>query len=836
MSLKKYNEKRDFDQTKEPKGKIKSSKKELVFVVQKHAASHLHYDFRLEMDGVLKSWAIPKGPSLNPDIKHLAILVEDHPYDYKNFEGAIPKGNYGAGHVIVWDKGTYSPIENENSEENEKLILNGFKKGHLSFTLHGEKLNGEFSLIKLKGKQENAWLLIKKEDSFASTEEILKNDTSVLSGLTLDQLAKNEKSLTSIDLTSENEPMEIAFQSPILATTATTAFDNKEWIFEKKYDGYRTIAVIDKNEINLFSRNQQLLSKDFQPITDDLKNINHSVIIDGEVVIEDENGQSNFQMLQNYIKTGKGELKYYVFDLLNLDHNDLRNLKLIERKELLQLLLEQNKLSKTFYSKHIEEKGIAFFEKSTELKEEGIMAKKATSTYLTGKRTADWLKIKNHLQDEAVIVGITKSKNVTDTFGALLLAQYSNTNLKYIGKCGSGFTQQSLKDLFNTFQPYFTDKSPLPEKISIREEIQWLVPHFVCSVKFSQWTNNKRLRHPVFLGIRTDKNLKDITTEDQTDNIENQLESTKKDKFQKGNTNLEVKIGGQVLKLTNLNKIYFPEQGISKGEIIHYYSEITELILPYLKDRPESLNRFPNGIDSPNFYQKDIDTDKVPSWLATQKIVSDSNKSEIDYLICNDKETLIYMVNLGCIDFNPWNSTIQNLDKPDWMVIDIDPDNDNFQEVIETALKVREVLDNLEVESYCKTSGASGMHVYVPLAGKYSYESVKIFANIVAREVQSGLPDITTLNRSIKKRNHKIYIDYLQNRKGQTIAAPYSVRPHVRATVSTPLEWSELNNTLRPSNFTIKNVLKRFEKKGDIWKPVLGDGIDMKSIIEKYNA
>ena len=275
---------------------------------------------------------------------------------------------------------------------------------------------------------------------------------------------------------------------------------------------------------------------------------------------------------------------------------------------------------------------------------------------------------------------------------------------------------------------------------------------------------------------------------------------------------------------------------ISKGELIHYYSEVSDYILPYLKDRPQSLNRFPNGIESTNFYQKDIDLDKSPKWLKTEKVYSDSNDKQIDYLICNDKETLIYMVNLGCIDFNPWNSTIKNLENPDWMVIDIDPDDDNFEEVIKTALMVREVLDNLEVESYCKTSGATGMHVYVPLGGKYNYESVKIFAQIIAREIQSKLPETTTLERSIKKRNHKIYIDYLQNRKGQTIAAPYSVRPHAGATVSTPLEWSEVQLKMRPRDFTIKNALKRFERKGDLWKPVLGPGIDIIKVIEKYNS
>ena len=833
MSLEKYKDKRNFDQTEEPEGKIEHSKSELIFVVQKHAASHLHYDFRLEMGGVLKSWAIPKGPSLDPDVKRLAVLVEDHPYSYRDFEGTIPKGNYGAGNVIVWDNGTYTSTEKKNLKEDEDLLLKGFNKGHISFTLHGKKLNGDFSLVKLKGKQDNAWLLIKKEDSFASLEDILKSDASVQTGLTLKEVQIQSKSLEKTQTTQENKNKEIIFQSPMLATLSKNAFDNKEWVFEKKYDGFRIQALISCNKVSLYSRNEQIYTKDFQSIADDLKVIDHEVILDGEIVVEDKNGKSDFQMLQNFLKTGEGNLKYYIFDILNLDKNEVVSLKLLERKELLEILLQQYKFERTFYSNHIFEKGIKLFEKSKKDNEEGIMAKRADSTYQLNKRSADWLKIKNHLEEDAIIIGITKPKDNRAYFGALLLAQYDNGVLRYIGKCGSGFTDESLKTLYNKFKDYLLNQSPIAEKIKLRETIQWMKPHFICTVKFSEWTTDKRLRHPVFLRIRDDKKLKTVVRED---NSLQQQNSSSVNKFENLEEDLKVKIGKQNLILTNLNKIYFTGDMISKGELIHYYSEVSDYILPYLKDRPQSLNRFPNGIESTNFYQKDIDLDKSPKWLKTEKVYSDSNDKQIDYLICNDKETLIYMVNLGCIDFNPWNSTIKNLENPDWMVIDIDPDDDNFEEVIKTALMVREVLDNLEVESYCKTSGATGMHVYVPLGGKYNYESVKIFAQIIAREIQSKLPETTTLERSIKKRNHKIYIDYLQNRKGQTIAAPYSVRPHAGATVSTPLEWSEVQLKMRPSDFTIKNALKRFERKGDLWKPVLGAGIDIIKVIEKYNS
>ena len=829
MSLEKYNEKRNFDKTNEPEGKLDRSTKQLIFVVHKHKASHLHYDFRLEMDGVLKSWAIPKGPSLDPNVKRLAVFVEDHPYQYKDFEGAIPKGNYGAGNVIIWDKGTYHSSDKNTLKEDEIILLESLKKGHIKFTLQGEKLKGNFYLIKLKGTEERNWLLVKKEDNYSTTNDVLINNRSVVSGLTLENLTEAYSAKGVIKDVRETKDVvgivEPAFQSPMLATSSKLAFDNNEWLFEKKYDGYRILTVISENGISLYSRNGKLYTNDFKIIADDLVKIKHKVVIDGEVVIDDVNGKTNFQMLQNFIKTGKGDLKYYAFDILNLDGRDVTNLKLVERKELLFLLLKNADLFNTFFSNHIIGNGISLFEQSEVLGEEGIMAKKLDSFYHCGRRSNDWLKIKNHLQEEAVIIGITESDNNRNYFGALLLGQYTHEKLKFIGKCGSGFTEAALKELYQLFKPYFTDKPYLENNIAIREKIQWIEPKFICTVKFTEWTNSHHLRYPVYVGLRPDKDLYDLATDDATELIK---------KAQYGNENLKINIGNQALKLTNLNKIYFPEDNLSKGEIIHYYSEVADMIIPYLKDRPQSLNRFPNGINNLNFYQKDFDTKKMPEWFKTEKIYSESNAKEIDYLICNNKETLIYMVNLGCIDFNPWNSRIQNLNKPDWMVIDIDPSTNNFEEVIQTALMVRTVLDKLEVTSYCKTSGASGMHVYVPLGGIYEYQSVKIFANLIAREVQVNLPELTTLERSIKKRTLKIYIDYLQNRIGQTIAAPYSLRPVKGATISTPLKWEELNSKMKPTDFTIKNALKRFNAVGDIWKPVLGQGIDLLKVIANY--
>jgi bifunctional non-homologous end joining protein LigD len=817
MTLLKYNRKRNFKRTSEPKGEVKKSKNTLVFVVQKHDATQLHYDFRLEMNGVLKSWAVPKGPSLNPADKRLAMMVEDHPFSYRDFEGNIPEGNYGAGHVIVWDNGTYTVPDAANKKEAEIILTAGLKKGHIRFILDGKKLKGEFSLVNIKGRQENAWLLIKGNDSFAGKGDVLLKDKSVISKTSLDDL-KNR----TIRESSTGKNAVAKFIEPMFAGSKENPFDDSNWIFEIKYDGYRAVAVINKKEVNLFSRNHLSFNKIFAPIVDELKKINHIAVLDGEIVIEDENGHSDFQLLQNYKSSGEGTPKYYVFDILNLDGKDTRNLTLLERKELTKILLNKHRLTNIVFSDHIEEKGVAFFKQAEKLHLEGIMAKQADSPYRSGKRTAEWLKIKITQQEEAVIIGITEPKGARSYFGSVLLAQYDDNELRYIGDCGTGFNDKSLKELYSLFQRSFIKISPLNNKINHVGKIQWVKPKYVCQVKFSEWTQDGYLCHPVYLGLRIDKTAEDVRV----------IPHNKKNTTTNNKNDLDLKIGNISLHLTNQNKVFFPDEGITKGDIINYYKEVADFILPYLKDRPQSMNRFPNGINGKNFYHKDVDTGKIPAWLDTIKIHSDSHKENIHYLLCNDKAALIYMANLGCIEINPWNSTIKHLEKPDWVVIDLDPGNDDFKEVIKTALVVREVVNELDTECYCKTSGATGLHIYIPLAAKYEYESVKIFAELIAHTVNVRLPDTTSIIRPVKKRNKKIYIDFLQNRRGQTLAAPYSVRPRLGAPVSVPLEWKEVNEKLTPSQFTIKTILTRLNLKGDLWKPVLGKGVDLKKIIK----
>jgi len=851
MTLIRYKQKRNFKSTSEPEGKLKKTEHRLVFVIHKHDAKQLHYDLRLEMDGMLKSWAVPKGPSMNPEDKRLAIMVEDHPCDYKDFEGNIPKGNYGAGSVIIWDNGYYTAVDVKNTavkknDNEEKKLKAGLHKGHISFILEGEKLKGAFDLVKIHDSKENAWLLIKKNDKYSSKSDILKKAKSVVSSSTIESL--NKKSEDAIPEKKKNKVINSdtaedikrppEFMKPMLAELTTRVFDDKDWIFEVKFDGYRTVAVIDRKQVDLFSRNQLSFNEKFKPIQQELRGLNHSAVLDGEVVIEDGSGRSDFQLLQNYQKTGKGNLRYYVFDILNLDGNDTTKLTLLERKELVKLLIDK-KFKNILYSGHISQEGKAFFEEAVKNNFEGIIAKAAESPYRTGTRSREWLKIKITREEEAVIAGITEPRGSRQFFGSILLAQYKGRELIYIGNCGTGFNEDALKELYKKFKPLFRTTSPVAGKVITREKIQWIEPKYVCQVKFTERTQDGSLRHPVYLGLRVDKTAKEVTMPDPEKIIE--IHDIKKEEMRTDEVKTDVgksddfdlKVGKITLHLTNQNKIYFPDDGITKGDIVNYYSEISEVMLPYLRNRPQSLNRFPNGINGASFFQKDFDVKKIPSWLKTTRVMSESSDDYIDYLLCNDKATLLYMANLGCIEINPWNSTIKNPVYPDWMVIDLDPVKVEFSKIAETAAEIRKILESIEVESYCKTSGSKGLHIYIPLAARYDYDTVKIFAKFIATALHQQIPVITSIERAVSKRQNKIYLDYLQNNRSQTLAAPYSVRPRPGATVSAPLEWSEVNSRLSLDQFTIRTMMSRIDKKGDLWQPVLGKGVNLNKLIKR---
>lgn len=615
------------------------------------------------------------------------------------------------------------------------------------------------------------------------------------------------------------------YYKPMLATLINKSFNDENWIFEIKWDGYRAIAEFTDKQLKLYSRNGLSFIEKFPSIAEALTTLKHDAVLDGEIVVLDETGKPDFQKLQHYEENTELPLIYYVFDLLFLNGKDVRQLPLLQRKELLQDLLSKNKNELIRYCDHVQTNGINFFKASAKQKLEGIIAKKSDSVYTCGIRSKEWLKIKNVNSREAIIVGFTKPRNSREYFGALVLAQYDEGVLKYMGHTGTGFNYKTLKELYDKMQPLITKHSPFTEKVKVNMPVTWLKPKLVCELNFSEATEGGLLRHPVFKALRTDKNFTEVKKSTE--------QPAKLEDEKTGNT---ITVNKQKVTVSNLSKIYWPDEKITKGDMIAYYQNIAPYILPYLKNRPLSLKRNPNGIADEGFFHKDAG-EQAPSWVKKINVQSESENKTIHYIMCNDAASLIYIANLGCIEINPWNSATPALDKPNYMIIDIDPaEKNSFAQVIETALAVKEVLDKAGAACYCKTSGATGLHVYVPMGAKYTYEQVKNFAHIIAQLTVQKLPAFTSIERSLSKRGQKIYVDFLQNRKGQTLASAYSLRPKPGATVSTPLQWKEVKKGLHPSQFTIKNIFKRLNKTGDLFSPVLQKGIDLKKCIQRLHV
>lgn len=617
----------------------------------------------------------------------------------------------------------------------------------------------------------------------------------------------------------------------MLAKSFENAFDDEGWIFEIKWDGYRAIADLSHKNPLFYSRNGISFLSKFERVTEDFEQQKHKMILDGEIVAYDEHGKPNFQLLQQIGDNPNLALTYQVFDLLWLNGHSTEDLPLLQRKELLKEALTETDIIK--YCDHIPEKGIDFFNQMKSMKLEGMIAKKSDSLYVENHRTTDWLKIKFTATDEAIICGFTEPRGSRKSFGALILGKYIDDELIYCGHTGTGFNNESLQQLYGRLEKLIIKTSPFKTIPKTNMPVTWTKPELVCEIKYSEITKDGIYRHPVFVAIREDKEPEEITISPIKPKIKEMKARTSTKKVENTEKEKEVTLDKHTVKLTNQNKIYFPKDGITKGEVIEYYQSVASYILPYLKNRPLSLNRFPNGIEEQGFYQKDAG-DNMPDWIKTTKVYSESNDKYIDYVYCNDKATLAYLNNLGCIDMNPWNSALPDLEHPDYLVLDLDPSKKNtFDHVIETALQVNEVLQSVKIKGYCKTSGSTGIHVYIPMGGKYDFDQVKDFAHILMKQVNEKLPKLTTLERSLQKRDDKkIYLDYLQNRTGQTLASAYSLRPKEGASVSMPLEWEELKPSLKPTDFTIDNALERIKEKGDLFKPVLGKGIDMMKVLE----
>lgn len=704
MGLNEYRRKRKFNQTPEPAGKIKKAKGKLRFVVQKHAATRTHFDFRLELDGVLLSWAVPKGPSMSPLDQRLAVRVEDHPMEYGSFEGVIPKGNYGAGTVMVWDTGSYESRQAKGRDASEPILRKGLVDGKLTLVLRGKKLAGEFALVRIHGRDPKAWLLIKKRDAAAVDSESFDEDRSALTGRTMEEIAEQSVKKRAIWIPGKGKvskraakeiakppkpqapkktvekPMPHAIR-PMQAVIAAKEPEKENWIFELSWEGHRAIAEVEKGRVRLYSRALLPLDRKFPKIVNALKGVTGVAILDGEILPKRE--------------------EYVIYDLLYLNGEDLRPLPLRDRKDRLHKLPIFGKF--LIESSHSSDwKKVA--EKAKKEKLESLLAKKKESVYQSGIHR-DWVKVRL-----------------------------------------AGFGQDDKK--------------------------------------------------------------------------------TRAVNIAKPNADLP--------PLTNLKKIFWPKEKYTKGDVVRYYDSMSSYLLPYLKDRPQSLHRQPDGLKNEGFFHKDM-VGYLPRRIETVRIESGSANKTIHYLLCQDRWTLLYMANLGCIELNPWLSRVGHLDKPDLMVIDLDPDDNPFSEVVEAALEVRKLFDSMKVESFCKTSGASGIHICVPLGARYEYEFVRKFAEAVCTVIHNRLPDFTSILRNPARRKGKLYLDFLQNRRGQTLAAPYCIRPRPKATVSTPLRWNEVKRGLDPRDFTIETIAKRVAKVGDLWKPTLGRGVALEGPMKQLS-
>jgi bifunctional non-homologous end joining protein LigD len=644
---------------------------------------------------------------------------------------------------------------------------------------------------------------------------------------------------------------------PMLATLVDKPFDEPGWTYEVKWDGYRALAFLDKANVELRSRNDKSFNDKFYAVHQALGKLGMRAVLDGEIVVTDDRGHANFGTLQGWRSEADGDLRYYVFDLLWLDGVSLMERTLVERRELLRKTLPEHN-DTIFLSDEFDSTGTAFFKLAEKMGLEGIIAKKNDSVYTPGLRSRDWLKIKTATRQEVIIGGYTMNEGSDKLFSSLLVGVIDKGKFVYTGKIGTGFTQKLQKELMKQFKPYIRKTAAFENVPDINKPSRfrpnppkatatWLKPVLVCEVSYREMTSDGVMRHPSFEGMRIDKPATEVVLETAAPTKEITGEgnghrmfkkSTKTDRRSLLNPTEERQvrnINGHELTFTNLSKIFWPKEKYTKRDLLNYYYQVAPYMLPYMKDRPQSLNRHPNGIEGKSFYQKDV-TGKVPEWMRTFPYRSEGDDRDKNFLVCSDEASLLYIASLGAIEMNPWSSRVQSPDNPDWCIIDLDPDKNSFDQVVRAAQVTHDILEQLEVPSYCKTSGSTGLHIYIPLGAKYNYELSKEFARMLVKLVHGQLPDFTSIERPTANRKGKIYLDFLQNRPQATIAAPYSVRPKPQAPVSMPLHWDEVTKGLRIENFTLKNAIDRLKSTGDLFKPVLGKGIDMKAIIRKLDS
>jgi len=764
-SLREYRRKRDPGATPEPFGNRKQGSAP-IFVVQRHDARRLHYDFRLERDGALASWAVPKGVPLEPGQQHLAVHVEDHPLEYASFAGEIPKGNYGAGLVEIWDEGTYELVEEK-------------RDGGLTVRLEGTRLQGTWTLVpaKLGGDPKN-WLLIRKRD------------------------------------TAKPEARERARYSPMLATLAEGVPTGRGWLYEVKWDGYRALVTVAGGDVTLTSRAGNDLTGRFPSVAKAVEQAlkTPDCVLDGEVCALDDQGRSSFSAMQQ----DKGGTRYvlYAFDLLEVEGEPLLDLPLTERRDRLESLLDRRNRTVLFSAGF--DDGEALLEAARAQGLEGVIAKRADSRYVPGKRAREWLKVKTRNEQEFLIAGYTKGQGSRlSSFGALVLAvREQDGSLRYAGNCGTGFDAREIERLLGLLRPLERPTTSFPAAPKMpkvrRADVVWVEPELVCQVVFAEWTHDGRLRAPVYAGLREDKQPKEVHREMPAPAPEPMTP--------------EIRRGQRVLRLSNLDKPFWPDEGITKGDLLSYYRAVAPVLVPHLRDRPFTMKRYPDGYAGKFFFQKDAPK-HMPDWIERRSYLSTSRanreKRIIDYPLVDDDLALLWMVNAGCIDLNAWYSRSDKPDRPDWVLFDLDPSPDvGFRETVEVALLVRAALAAVGLEGFPKTSGSEGIHILVPIARRHTYDDTREFAEIVAGAIARTHPGLATTEWSKAKRRG-VLIDANQNGEGKTIASVYSVRPKAGAPVSTPLRWDEVNDDLDPAAFTMEAVLERVARDGDLYAGVL---------------
>lgn len=799
--LEEYNRKRNFERTGEPEGETAEFEDGLRFVVQHHMARREHYDLRLEWNGVLMSWAVPKGPSYNIRDKRLAVRVEDHPLDYRDFEGTIPKGEYGGGTVMLWDEGYWEPYGD---------VDHGLREGMLKFVLKGRRLKGNWALVRFKAKEgetKENWLLLKEKDEYTETVEGISEFTaSIRTGRTMKEIE------AGADERVTKNPFGVA--NVQLAKLVNTIPKGEDWLYELKYDGYRVMAFVEGNSARLMTRNGKDFTARFQNVAASLMDwaAGRALVLDGEMTVTDASGKTDFQALQNYMRNPKGQnLTYIVFDLLALDGTDLRNRCLTDRKEMLQDLMKDAPKN-LWYSRHVRGSGQESFAAACEIGMEGIVGKKAGSVY-SGNRNGDWIKLKCDTRQEFVIGGYTLSDKRRSGISSLFLGVYEGNDLIYAGRAGTGLSESGMKELEEKFKAITKTASPfkLPPKPKSNEKVTWLAPKLVAEIKFAEWTEDSLLRQASFKGLRTDKKPKDVKREKADDEpprqtsaeeMENAMETTVKELIIEG------------IRITHPDKVLFEDSQTTKADVIRYYEKVAERMLPYVSHRILSIVRCPKGISQTCFYKKH--PGQSSKGIITIPVPASDGAIE-DYFYIADVLGLISEAQMGTLEFHTWGSRVDELEKPDIMVFDLDPDEGIDLSTVRQGVKdLKIVLAELSLSSYLKTSGGKGYHVVVPLKPTVSWDVFYDFAKRIAVVMEQQWPERYTSNIRKAKRKNKIFIDWMRNGRGATSIAPYSIRARKGAKVSMPITWDELD-TIAPDGIDIMEALLRINSV-DPWR------------------